>query len=121
MLNPSYKWQPCSPKKANNLEIIQRSLRLEIERCAPVSNLFGSTYFINSAEYLRTRSEEGKKSSKALCKVGEFLNWGLYSVNGTYKYHSDETSRVVQSYECCHLSFFLEELFAACYIRAAAV
>ena len=33
------------PKKANNLEIIKRSLKLEIERRAPVSNSFGSALF----------------------------------------------------------------------------
>ena len=71
------------PKKANNLEIIKRSLKLEIERRAPVSNSFGSAlfyfffFFLNSSVYLRTRSKGGgkkkerKNSSKALCEVTE--------------------------------------------------
>lgn len=57
-------------KKANNLEIIEHSFRLEIERRAPVSNSFGSAPFINSAVYLRTHSREGKNSGGVLCKVG---------------------------------------------------
>lgn len=66
---PELLMATLQPKKANNLEIIKHSLRLEIERRAPVSNSFGSAHFKNSAEYLRTHSEGGKKSHKALCKV----------------------------------------------------
>lgn len=58
---PELLMATLQPKKTNNLEIIKRSLRLEIERRAPVSNLFGSALFINSAEYLRTHSKEGEK------------------------------------------------------------
>lgn len=58
--------ETLQPKKANNLEIIKLSLRLEIERRAPVSNSFGSAPFINSAEYLRTQSKKGKKLHSAV-------------------------------------------------------
>lgn len=101
------------PKKANNLEIIKRSLKLEIERRAPVSNSFGSAlfffFFINSSVYLRTRSKGGEKKRKKKQQQGtlwshrEILNWGLYSMNGIYKYRSHETTPVVRSCGCCHL------------------
>lgn len=92
------------PKKADNLEIIKHSLGLEIEKRAPVSNSFGSAPLINSSVYLRTQSKGEKKtknSGEVLCKVrGNFINWGLYGVNGIQKYPSHETGPVVGG---CHL------------------
>lgn len=59
---------------------------MEIERSAPASNTFGSVLLINSTVYLRTRHKGGAGSSKALCSQREFINQGLYSVNGTSKH-----------------------------------
>lgn len=42
------------------------------------SNTFGSVLFINSSVYLRTAQGRGSQE--------EFINQGLYSVNGTSKY-----------------------------------
>lgn len=64
------------PNKANNLEIIKHSLRLKIERCAPVSNSFGSASFINSTKYLKTNSKEGGKAAKLSVK-GIYKLWAL--------------------------------------------
>lgn len=97
------------PKKANNLEIIKQSLRLEIERRASVSNLFSSAPFINRAE---GRHKGGKKKLQSVQKSqGEFINWVLYSMNGIYKYHSHGTAQAVQSCGCCHRSWCREVLF----------
>lgn len=63
-------------KKANNLEIIKHSLRLEIERRAPVSNSSSSAPFINSSEYLRTHSKE---ETAAHCSV---KSGGIYTFLG---------------------------------------
>lgn len=100
------------PKKANNLEIIKHTFRLEIERRAPVSNSFGSAYFINSAEYLRTNSKEEKQSSKALCKVrgnlknGGFIAW-MESINIT-------VMKQAQLYKVVDVVMFLGPWGAVC-------
>lgn len=64
------------PKKANNLEIIMHSLKLEIEKRAPVSNSFSSAPFINRAEYLRTHSKEEKKAAQCSVKAGGIYKLG---------------------------------------------
>lgn len=67
---PELLMAPLQPKKANNLEIIKQSLRLEIDRRAPVSNSFSSAPFINRAGYLRIDTKEEKKAAKCSVKSG---------------------------------------------------
>lgn len=62
---PKLLMATLQPKKANNLEIIKHSLRLEIDRRAPLSYSFSSVPFINSTEYLRTHWEEEKNKMQS--------------------------------------------------------
>lgn len=65
------------PKKANNLEIIKHTLRLKIDKRAPVSNSFSSAPFINRAEYLRTHWKEEKKAAKCSVESGSIYKLGV--------------------------------------------